>query len=152
MYFCPSFEEFSKEAQAKKTRIETLKIIAENNHKSALDKLHDAFSAFASQMHPYFEETCKISGQKDLYFTIKGPGEWYYEVTYYSDHRLEFIYSFQNERFIGLTCQAIHGQEGSVDVTEKLTTGDADIERSTKYFQNPAFMGDIANILLDCIH
>ncbi len=151
MYFRPTFEEFSKTAQAKKTQLENLRIAAENNHKSAVDKLHDAFLAFASQMLPYFEETCKVSGQKDLYFTIDGPSDWYYEVTFYSDHRLEFVYSYQHERFIILTYQAIHGQEGSVDVTEKLSIGDADVDRSTKYFQNSVFMGNVTDKLLECI-
>ena len=150
MHFRPTFEEFSKTAQAKKTQIETLKIIAENNHKSALDKLHDAFLAFASQMFPYFEETCKVSGLNNLYFSIN-ENNWDYEVTYYSDHQLEFVYSFQNERFIILTYQAIHGQEGSVDVTEKLTTSDVDIDNVTKNFQNPVFMGNITDKLLECI-
>ena len=151
MYFRPTFEEFSKAAQAKKTQLENLRIAAENNHKSALDRLHDDFLAFANQMYPYFEETCKVGGQKDLYFTIDGPSTWYYEVTFYSDKRVEFVCSYQHDRFIILTYQAIHGQEGSVDVTEKLTTGDADIDRLAKYFQNPAFMGDVANRLLECI-
>lgn len=150
MHFRPTFEEFSKTAQAKKTQIETLKIIAENNHKSALDKLHDAFLAFAGQMLPYFEETCKVSGLNNLYFSIN-ENNWNYEVTYYSDHQLEFVYSIQNERFVILTYQAIHGQEGSVDVTEKLTTSDTDIDHATKNFQNPVFMGNITDKLLECI-
>lgn len=152
MYFRPTFEEFSKVAQAKKTQLENLRIAAENNHKSALEKLHDAFLAFASQMYPYFEETCKVGGQRDLYFTIDGPDNWYYEVTFYSDHRLEFVYSYDTQRYIVLEYQAVHGQEGSANITEKLTTGDADIDCSTKYFQNSVFMGDVTKKLLECIH
>ncbi len=150
MFFRPTFEEFSKAAQAKKTQIENLRIAAENNHKSALNQLNVAFSAFAKQMYPYFEETCKVSGLNDLYFSIN-EDNWDYEVTYYSDHRIEFILTYDTQHFIILEYQAVHGQEGSVDVTEKLTTGDADIERATRYFQSPVFMGSVTDKLLECI-
>lgn len=150
MYFRPTFEEFAKMAQAKKTQIETQKINAELNHKSALNELHDAFSAFAIQMYPYFEETCKVSGLNDLYFSIN-ENNWDYEVTYYSDHRIEFILTYDTRHFIILEYQAVHGQEGSVNITEKLTTGDADIELATKHFQSPVFMGSVTDKLLECI-
>lgn len=150
MYFRPTFEEFAKMAQAKKTQIETQKINAELNHKSALNELHDAFSAFAIQIYPYFEETCKVSGLNDLYFSIN-ENNWDYEVTYYSDHRIEFILTYDTQHFIILEYQVVHGQEGSVNITEKLTTSDADIELAIKYFQSPAFMGSVTDKLLECI-
>jgi len=151
MYFRPTFDEFAKMAQAKKTQIETQKINAELNHKSALNELHDAFSAFATQMYPYFEETCKVSGLNDLYFSIVDENGWDYEVTYYSDHRIEFIFAYDTQHFITLEYQAVHGQEGSVDVTEKLTVGDADINHITKRFQSPTFMSTVTDKLLECI-
>ena len=107
-------------AQAKKTQIETQKINAELNHKSALNELHDAFSAFATQMYPYFEETCKVSGLK------------------YNDPQF-------------LEGRQPHGQEGSANIVENLTTGDADINHATKYFQNPTFMSAVTDKLLECI-
>lgn len=149
MFFHPTLDEFSKEAQAKKVQIETLKIIAKNIHESGLDKLRNAFQDFASQMQPYFEETCKVSDQNALYFTVDD-NLWCYEVTY-SDHRIEFILSYKNERYIILEYQTIHTQEGSVKITEKLTTGDADIDRITKHFQSSVFMGSITDKLLECI-
>lgn len=151
MYFHPTFEEFSKAVQAKKTQIETQKINAELNHKSALNELRDVFSAFASQMYPYFEETCKVSGLNDLYFSLTDEIGWDYEVTYYSDHRIEFILTYDTQRFIILEYQAVHGQEGSANITEKLTTGDADINRATKRFKSPTFMSTITDKLLECI-
>lgn len=147
MFFHPTLDEFSKEAQAKKLQIETLKIIAKNLHESGLDKLRNAFQDFANQMQPYFEETCKVSGQKDLYFKVGENNRWLYKVTYYSDHRIEFILSYQNEKHITLEYQ-----DGSAYVTENLTTGDADIDRSIKQFQSPVFMGSITDNLLECIH
>lgn len=146
MFFHPTLDEFSKEAQAKKLQIETLKIIAKNLHESGLDKLRNAFQDFASQMQPYFEETCKVSGQKELYFKVGENNRWLYKVTYYSDHRIEFILSYQNEKHITLEYQ-----DGSAYVTENLTTGDADIDRSIKQFQSPVFMGSITDNLLECI-
>lgn len=150
MYFRPTFEEFAKMAQAKKTRIETQKINAELNHKSALNELHDVFLTFAIQMYPYFEETCKVSGLNNLYFSIN-ENNWDYEVTYYSDHRIEFTLAYDTQRYIILEYQAVHGEEGSADITEKLTTGDADINHAIKYFQNPTFMSTITDKLLECI-
>ena len=146
MFFHPTLDEFSKEAQAKKVQIETLKMVAKNIHESGLDKLHKAFQDFASQMLPYFEETCKVSGQKDLYFSIDEDNCWRYKVIYYSDHRIKFILSYQNEDYIDLEYQ-----DGSAYVTEKLTTDDADIDRAIKLFQSPIFMGSIAQNLLECI-
>lgn len=151
MYFHPTFEEFAKMAQAKKTQIETQKINAELNHKSALNELHDVFLAFAIPMYPYFEETCKVSGLNNLYFSIVDENGWDYEVTYYSDHRVEFILTYDTQCFIILEYQAIHGQEGSANITEKLTTNDADIDRATKCFQSPIFMSSITDKLLECI-
>lgn len=151
MYFRPTFEEFAKMAQAKKTQIETQKINAELNHKSALNELHDVFLAFAIPMYPYFEETCKVSGLNNLYFSIVDENGWDYEVTYYSDHRIEFILAYDVQHYITLTYQAVHGQEGSAEVTEKLTMNDADINRVTKRFQSPTFMSTITNKLLECI-
>lgn len=151
MYFHPTFDEFAKMAQVKKTQIETQKINAELNHKSALNELHDAFSAFATQMYPYFEETCKVSGLNNLYFSIVDGNGWDYEVTYYSDHRIEFILAYDTQRFIILTYQAVHGQEGSADITEKLTTNDADIDHAIKCFQKPTFMSTVTDKLLECI-
>ena len=151
MYFRPTFDEFAKIAQAKKTQIETQKINADLNHKSALDKLHDAFLALAIQMYPYFEETCKISGLNNLYFSIVDGYGWNYEVTYYSDHRIEFILAYDVQRYITLTYQAVHDQEGSADVTEKLIMNDADINRVAKCFQSPTFMSTITDKLLECI-
>lgn len=150
MHFRPTFDEFAKMAQAKKTQIETQKINAELNHKSALNELHDAFSAFATQMYPYFEETCKVSGLNNLYFSID-ENNWDYEVTYYSDHRIEFILTYDTRHFITLEYQAVHGQEGSASIVENLTTGDADINHATKYFQNPTFMSAVTDKLLECI-
>jgi len=150
MYFHPTFDEFAKMAQAKKTQIETQKINAELNHKSALNELHDAFSAFAIQIYPYFEETRKVSGLNDLYFSID-ENNWDYEVTYYSDHRIEFILTYDTQRFIILTYQAVRGQEGSASIVENLTTGDADINHATKCFQKPTFMSTITDKLLECI-
>ena len=72
-------------------------------------------------------------------------------MTYYSDHRIEFILTYDTQHFIILEYQVVHGQEGSADVTEKLTTGDADIERATKHFQSPVFMGSVTDKLLECI-
>lgn len=150
MYFRPTFEEFAKMAQAKKTQIETQKINAELNHKSALNELHDVFLAFAIQMYPYFEETCKVSGLNNLYFSIN-ENNWDYEVTYYSDHRIEFILTYDTQHFIILEYQAVHDQEGSANITEKLTTSDADIDHAIKYFQSPIFMSTITDKLLECI-
>lgn len=146
MFFHPTLDEFSKEAQAKKIQIETLKIIAKNIHDSGLDKLRKAFQDFASQMLPYFEETCKVSGLNNLYFAVGENNHWRHKVTYYSDHRIEFILSYQNEKYITLEYQ-----DGSAYVTENLTTGDADIDRSIKQFQSPVFMGSITDSLLECI-
>lgn len=151
MYFRPTFEEFAKMAQAKKTQIETQKINAKLNHESALNELHDVFLAFAIPMYPYFEETCKVSGLNNLYFSIVDENGWDYEVTYYSDHRIEFILTYDTQRFIILEYQAVHGQEGSVDVTENLTVNDVDINRVAKYFQDPTFMSTITDNLLECI-
>ena len=86
-------------AQAKKTQIETQKINAELNHKGALNELHDVFLAFAIPMYPYFEETCKVSGLNNLYFSIVDGYDWSYEVTYYSDHRIEFILAYDVQNF-----------------------------------------------------
>lgn len=146
MFFHPTLDEFSKEAQAKKLQIETLKIIAKNLHESGLDKLRNAFQDFASQMQPYFEETCKVSGLNNLYFAVGENNRWLYKVTYYSDHRIEFILSYQNEKHI-----ILEYQDGSAYVTENLTTGDADIDRSIKQFQSPVFMSKITDKLLECI-
>lgn len=151
MYFRPTFEEFAKMAQAKKTQIETQKINAELNHKSALNELHDIFLAFAIPMYPYFEETCKVSGLNNLYFSIVDGYGWNYEVTYYSDHRIEFILAYDVQRYVTLTYQAVHGQEGSADVTEKLTMNDADINHVAKCFQSPTFMSTVTDKLLECI-
>jgi hypothetical protein len=150
MYFHPTFDEFAKMAQAKKTRIETQKINAELNHKSALNELHDVFLAFAIQMYPYFEETRKVSGLNDLYFSIN-ENNWDYEVTYYSDRRIEVILTYDTRHFIILVFQAVHGQEGSASIVENLTTSDADINHAIKYFQNPTFMSAMTDKLLECI-
>lgn len=146
MFFHPTLDEFSKEAQAKKVQIETLKIIAKNNHNSGLNNLHNAFQDFASQMCPYFRETCKVSGLNNLYFSIEDENGWDYGVTYYSDDRLEFILAYDTQHFITLEYQDSH-----ISVTEKRTTGDADINRLTKHFQNPTFMSKITDKLLECI-
>lgn len=150
MYFRPTFDEFAKMVQAKKTQIETQKINAEINHKSALNELHDVFLVFGIQMCPYFEETRKVSGLNNLYFSIN-ENNWDYEVTYYSDHRIEFILTYDTQDFIILEYQDVHGQEGSANITEKLTTSDADIYCAIKYFQNPTFMSAIVDKLLECI-
>ncbi|MBR6611233.1 MAG: hypothetical protein IKK93_03215 [Campylobacter sp.] len=150
MFFRLTLDEFSKAAQAKKTQIEKLRIISENNHKSALDKLCNAFSDFASQIYPYFEETCKVSGKSDLYFIIH-ENDWHYEVTFYSNNRIEITLSYQCERYIILEYQVIHGQENSVKIAEKLSTGDADINRFATHFQSSAFISSITDKLLECI-
>lgn len=150
MYFRPAFDEFAKMVQAKKTQIETQKINAEINHKSALNELHDVFLAFGIQMCPYFEETRKVSGLNNLYFSIN-ENNWDYEVIYYSDHRIEFILTYDTQHFIILEYQDVHGQKGSANIAEKLTTSDADIDLAIKYFQSPTFMSAIVDKLLECI-
>lgn len=145
MFFRPTFEEFSKAARTKKTQIENLRITAENNHKSALNQLSDTFLAFASQMHPYFEETCGISCLDFLHFTFDD-NLWCYKITYYPDHRIECILEYENENYI-----ILNYQDGSAEIKETLTTGDADINHMTKNFQSSVFMGNIANKLLEYI-
>lgn len=145
MFFRPTFEEFSKAARAKKIQIEELRIAAENNHKSALNQLSNAFLTFASQMLPYFEETCVISCQDYLYLTFDN-NLWCYKITYYPDHRIECILEYENKHHIILDYQ-----DGATEIKEVLTTGDDDINCATNHFQSSVFMGDIANELLECI-
>ena len=151
MYFRPTLGEFTKQLQDKKTQIETQKRISESNHKSALEALHNAYLAFASCMFQYFEETRKAVNQNELFFTVE-ENDWCYMVTYYSPRRLEVILSNQNQYYITLDYyQALPDQEGSVEVTEKLTTEDADINRAARNFQDPVFMGNITKKLLECV-
>ena len=145
MFFRLTFEEFSKAARAKKDQIEKLRIAAENNHKSAVNQLSNAFLAFASQMLPYFEETCGISCQDYLYFTFDD-NLWCYKITYYPGHRLECILEYDNKQHI-----ILNYQDDSAESKETLITDDNDIDRATKHFQSSVFMGDIANKLLECI-